>query len=64
MQAGGNREGLNFSNIKMMRLPNFNYLEQKKLRFQYELIKENQIAHINEIKKIKALQASLIDQVF
>lgn len=64
MQAGGNREGLNFSNIKMMRLPNFNYLEQKKLRFQYELIKENQIAHINKIKKIKALQASLIDQVF
>jgi type I restriction enzyme, S subunit len=64
MQAGGNREGLNFSNIKMMRVPNYKYEKQISLMNQYELIKENLSCFNKKIESMKNLQVSLIGQVF
>lgn len=63
-QAGGNREGLNFANIKLMKIPFYSFEQQLELRDKYKLIIKNHLASRVKIASSQALQKSLINQIF
>ena len=64
LQAGGNREGLNFSNIRMIKIPNYTIEEQVQIKHDYLLIRKNMKKISNKIVISKTLQKSLINEVF
>jgi type I restriction enzyme S subunit len=64
LQAGGNREGLNFSNIRMMQLPDYTYEEQIRLSEKYRIIESNRASLCSKINSSKSIQKSLINQIF
>jgi type I restriction enzyme S subunit len=64
LQAGGNREGLNFANIRQMRFPRYLINEQKDLMKKYNRIIDS-ISYIRlKLFSSKSLQKSLINQIF
>ncbi|MDN3205648.1 hypothetical protein [Algoriphagus sediminis] len=64
MQAGGNREGLNFTSVRLMRIPEYSYEEQLELRSKYVKIIEGIFATRQHISESQSLQKSLINQIF
>lgn len=64
LQAGGNREGLNFANIKAMKFPNYDFSEQIEIRNKLELINENLFSIDSKITSLKKVHESIINQVF
>jgi type I restriction enzyme S subunit len=64
LQAGGNREGLNFSNIRMIKIPNYTIEEQVQIKHDYLLIRKNMKKISNKIVISKTLQKTLINEVF
>lgn len=64
LQAGGNREGLNFANIKQMRFPKFIISEQYEIMAKYKLIIEGVFNSRLKISDSQSLQKSLINQIF
>jgi type I restriction enzyme S subunit len=64
LQAGGNREGLNFASIKLMRIPLYNYKEQLNLMRSYHLLIESIQNTKSKIFISRTLQKSLINQIF
>jgi type I restriction enzyme S subunit len=64
LQAGGNREGLNFPNIRTMKIPNYTYEEQVRLGKQYQIIENSRINISSKISSSKILHKSLINQIF
>ena len=63
-QAGGNREGLNFSNIRLMRIPDHDHESQKKLLLKYNSITNSRDLSRAKISASQSLQKSLINQIF
>ena len=64
MQAGGNREGLNFANIRLMKFPEFNKIQQQELLKQFFAIRDGYFTSRSKAKSSQSLQKSLINQVF
>ncbi len=64
LQAGGNREGLNFANIKLMKFPEYSFEQQSQVQVKYGSITTNFFNARKQIAKSKALQKSLINQIF
>ncbi|MGP5009970.1 hypothetical protein ACTXIR_03500 [Psychrobacter glacincola] len=64
LQAGGNREGLNFANIKAMKFPNYDFSEQIEIRKKLELINETLFSIDSKITSLKKVHESIINQVF
>ena len=63
-QAGGNREGLNFSNIRLMKFPNYDIKGQRQLIVKYNLITKARDMSRDKITASQSLQKSLINQIF
>jgi type I restriction enzyme S subunit len=63
-QAGGNREGLNFSAIRSLRLPNYDIDQQKNISLIYRQLGDSLLKAKESIRSSKSLQKSLINQIF
>jgi type I restriction enzyme S subunit len=64
LQAGGNREGLNFANIKLMKFPEYDIDAQNDLMEKYSSIRNSIFSARVKIEHSQSLQKSLINQVF
>lgn len=64
MQVGGNREGLNFATIRSLKFPEIEFEFQEKLFGEYKLINTNSVDIKSKITASKALQKSLINEIF
>lgn len=64
LQAGGNREGLNFGNIRLMKLPDYSFQQQLKIVKEYRLLRRAKYSCRDKTQLSRALQKSLINQVF
>ncbi|MEZ4968440.1 MAG: restriction endonuclease subunit S [Flavobacteriaceae bacterium] len=64
LQAGGNREGLNYISIRQMRFPNCIIKEPQKIKEDFRRIVDGIFNSRLKITSSKALQKSLINQVF
>ncbi len=64
LQAGGNREGLNFGNIRLMRLPDYSFQQQQEIVKEYALLKSSKDSCRDKIQLSRSLQKSLVNQVF
>lgn len=64
LQAGGNREGLNFSNIRAMRVPEYTYTQQLKIKEKFNLVNSNLERLDKEVSARKKFNSGLLNKVF